>query len=104
MLRSDAGRGGFAPEPCPSPFERRFPRLTAGMKKGTQFPGHAVEPGNIWSLAQITAETGQGEIGIHRESSVLFRDDMIAVKREAAHHCGEVAVFTPVSGALDRSR
>jgi len=70
-----------------------LPPVTPGMKQPGEFSGLWVQAGKVRPLVGVTGETRQREILLGCGTFVLFRDDMVHLKRKAREWFRELAVF-----------
>lgn len=100
-------RYGRAPDRCSAaqpdtlPLEMLRPHISARMKQARELAADRIEPGDVWTFAQIAGKAGPGKIRRVRLSGVLFRDDVIAMKRQLAGGFREAAVFAASRRAAD---
>ena len=100
-------RNGSASDWCNSaqpdslPIEMLRPHIGAGMEQARELTADRIEPGDVWAFAQIAGKAGPGEIRRVRLASVLFRDDVIAMKRQFAGGFREAAILAAPRRATD---
>jgi hypothetical protein len=77
-----------------------MPKLLAGVEKKNPPSRRRIDSGQIIAFEQIAVVTGPGEVVLRRESSVLFGDDMVWLKRRAVQTLGHPAIFASVVRSL----
>lgn len=82
------------------PAEVFRPAMPSGIKQAGESLCLGVDAGEVWPLVEVTTETGIGQIAECVATSMLFRHDVLDLKRREDVRFGEMAVFALTARAF----